>query len=195
MRIHYWLSLILITLMAWPVTPVSAQKTEYQVDTDAKNKVTFISDAPVEDFEGVTGNIDGYLLHTGDKLSEGSKLYFEVDLRTLDTGIGLRNRHMREDYLHTDKYPYAKFSGRVDKTWKGANGPEARVVGKMEIHGKKKELSLKGVLTPSDEGMRVRSTFEVKLTDHGIEVPQFMFMKISEVMKLVLDFQLKRVKG
>ena len=28
-----------------------------------------------------------------------------VDLRTLDTGIGLRNRHLRENYLEVDKAP------------------------------------------------------------------------------------------
>ena len=28
-----------------------------------------------------------------------------MDLRTLDTGIGLRNRHLRENYLEVDKAP------------------------------------------------------------------------------------------
>jgi hypothetical protein len=28
-----------------------------------------------------------------------------VDLRTLETGIGLRNRHLRENYLEVDKAP------------------------------------------------------------------------------------------
>jgi polyisoprenoid-binding protein YceI len=186
--------LILAVMLLFPLT-VAAQRVEYQVDTKAKNNVKFISDAPVEDFEGVTSKIDGYLVHDGEEVSAGSELYFEVDLRTLDTGIGLRNRHMREDYLHTDKYPYAKYSGNVSKAWKSGKGTEVMVSGNMDIHGKKKALDVRGVITPVSNGIRIKTSFEVKLTDHNIEVPQLMFVKISEVMKLELDFHLKRVKG
>ncbi|MBR9975172.1 MAG: YceI family protein, partial [Bacteroidetes bacterium] len=134
-------------------------------------------------------------IHEGEQLSAGSELYFEVDLRTLDTGIGLRNRHMREDYLHTDKYPYAKYSGKVTNAWKSAKGTEVMVSGSMDIHGKKKALDVRGIINPASNGIRIKTDFEVKLTDHNIEVPQLMFVKISEVMKLELEFQLKRVKG
>jgi len=186
---------VLIALLLGLTGTGMAQKTEYQVDTKAKNNVKFISTAPIEDFEGVTNRIDGYLIHDGDKLTADSELYFEVDLRTLDTGIGLRNRHMREDYLHTDKYPHAKYSGRITKLWKSAKGTEVMVSGSMDIHGKKKRLDVRGILTPTSGGLRIQTRFEVKLTDHDIEVPKLMFVKISEVMKLELDFRLKRVKG
>ncbi|MBK9304990.1 MAG: YceI family protein [bacterium] len=35
----------------------------------------------------------------------------DVDLAALDTGIGLRNRHMRENHLETDRFPQAVFRG------------------------------------------------------------------------------------
>lgn len=190
---HVRLPLVAILIML-PLA-AQAQRVEYQVDTKAKNLVKFISDAPVEDFEGVTTRIDGYLVHEGDALSNGSELYFEVDLRTLDTGIGLRNRHMRENYLHTDKYPYAKYSGRIVKAWESAKGLEVQVNGTMDIHGRKNTLNVKGVVAQTATGIRITTGFDVKLTDHNIEVPQLMFVKISEVMKLELDFHLKRVKG
>jgi len=34
---------------------------------------------------------------------------FDVDLNTLDTGIGMRNNDMKEDFLETGKYPSATF--------------------------------------------------------------------------------------
>ena len=174
---------------------VAAQGVEYHVDTKAKNVVKFISDAPVEDFEGVTNNIDGYLKHQGDAVTEKSELYFEVDLRTLDTGIGLRNRHMREDYLHTDKYPFAKYSGRITGVSEAGGKTTVSVKGSMDIHGVKKNLDITATLTKTATGMQAKSSFEVKLTDHKIEVPKFMFLKINEIMQLQLDFQLKKVKG
>ncbi len=184
-------TLLLLLLLAAPL----AAQTEYHVDKKAKNEVKFISDAPVEDFEGVTGSIDGYLSYGAGGVTDDSKLYFEVDLRTLDTGIGLRNRHMREDYLHTDTYPYAKFSGRITQFEKTGGAQKVTVRGSMDIHGVKKPMRVTGTLHDSGSSLRIKTEFEVKLTDHDIEVPQFMFLKIDESMQLLLDFHLKKVKG
>ncbi|MBR9978022.1 MAG: YceI family protein [Bacteroidetes bacterium] len=185
----------LLTLLLLLSTTAVAQKTEYHVNKKADNLVKFISDAPVEDFEGVTDNIDGYLTYSGDSWPDGSELYFEVDLRTLDTGIGLRNRHMREDYLHTEKYPYAKFRGRIGKATPSGKDITVQVNGEMHIHGKKKKMNVSGTLTPSGNAVRIQTKFEVNLEDHDIEVPKFMFLKISEIMQMVLDFHLTKVAG
>jgi len=186
------LTILALLLLA---IPLSAQKVEYHVDKSADNEVKFISDAPIEDFEGVTDNIDGYLIAGQGKWTENSDLYFEVDLRTIDTGIGLRNRHMREDYLHTDKYPYAKFNGRIATVSSNGGSYNVKVSGKMDIHGVTQPMDIEGTISEAGSGMRVKTKFEVKLTDHDIEIPKFMFFKIDETMQLVLDFHLKKAQG
>jgi polyisoprenoid-binding protein YceI len=170
-----------------------ADVAEYHVDRDSKNMVKFISDAPVEDFEGVTGHIDGYLLHEGKDLYRGSEVYLEVDLRTLDTGIELRNQHMRDNYLETDTWPRTWYKGAISNTWTDREGLKAKVKGTIFIHGVERELTVVGLFLPTENGYRIRTSFEVKLTDFDIEVPQLMFMKIDEVMQLELDFYIKRV--
>ncbi len=45
---------------------------EFQVDKSSKNLVKFISDAPLEDFEGKTDKIDGYIFWDGDDLTNKS---------------------------------------------------------------------------------------------------------------------------
>jgi len=172
-----------------------SQTVEYHVDKSASNVVKFISDAPIENFEGVTSNIDGYLIHRSNDVTATSSLYFEVDLRTLDTGIGLRNRQMRDDYLHTDKFPMAKFTGRIVSASEAGVGHNVTVRGVMDIHGVKKPMEITGSLAPSGSRLRLRSSFEVKLGDHDIEIPRFMFLKIDETMKLELDYYLIKVKG
>ena len=82
-------------------TPMGSASQEYHVDLDADNEVRFVSQAPIEEVVGVTDRIDGYVLLDGPRLEEGSategtQLYLEVDLGSLDTGLGLRNRHMRD---------------------------------------------------------------------------------------------------
>ncbi len=163
---------------------------EFNVKKSEKNQVKFISDAPIEDFEGVTNNIDGYLFYENE-ITNKSQLYFEVDLRTLDTGIGLRNRHMRENYLETDKFPIAAYTGMIYSAERiGENKFNVIVKGEMNIHGITRNQEVKGVVEITAKGVRITANFIVKLTDHKIDVPSLMFMKIDENMDLQLDFYL-----
>ena len=167
---------------------------EFQVDKSSENMVKFISDAPIEDFEGVTSSIDGYLFWEGDDLLNQSELYFEVDLNTVDTGIGLRNRHMRENYLHTDKYPKTHFTAKLIKAEKKSETEyEVEAEGKFFVHGVEKQKVIKGQLKKIDnEKYKVSASFIVALSDYNIEVPSIMFYKIDENMELTVEFYLKK---
>ena len=138
----------ILFLISFFILPQILSSTEYQVDKSKQNLVKFISDAPIEDFEGVTDNIDGYIYFEGENLTEKSEIYFEVDLRTIDTGIGLRNRHMRENYLHTDKFPKAQFKGKIISAEKVSDYQNSVTAeGEMKIHGVAKPLKIKGFTT------------------------------------------------
>ncbi|MFH1197484.1 MAG: YceI family protein [bacterium] len=185
----------IINLVTLLLIHTSIFATEFNVDKSKKNMVKFISDAPVEDFEGVTDIIDGYMYWEGDDMMNKSILYFEVDLTTLDTGIGLRNRHMRDNYLETDKFKYSSYEGKFKSIRKISDSEfEVEVDGTMNIHGITKTLPVKGKMIKTDNGYRILSQFDVKLTDYQIEVPKLMFVKISEVMELHVDFFMKQKK-
>ncbi len=163
---------------------------EYQVDKSAKNMVKFISDAPIEDFEGITEKIDGYIFWEGDDLLNKSDMYFEVDLNSVDTGIGLRNRHMRENYLHTDKYPITHFTGKMTKVEKKTDQEySVTAEGKFYVHGVEKQKTAIGVMKKvKNNQYKITTKFTVALTDHNIEVPSIMFYKIDEDMEIILEF-------
>lgn len=162
---------------------------EYQVDKAEKNNVKFISATTIQDFDGVTDNIDGFLYYEGDDLLNKSKLYFEVDLTTLDTGIGLRNRHMRENYLETDKYRTTTFSGKLIKADKlTENEYDVVVKGEIFIHGVTKEMTIEGKINRKERKLEIKTGFSIKLSDFDIEIPSFMFLKLSNNIKLELDF-------
>jgi polyisoprenoid-binding protein YceI len=167
---------------------------EYHVDKDRDNLVKFISDAPLEDFEGVTDKIDGYIFWEGEDLLNNSEVYFEVDLNSLDTGIGLRNRHMRENYLHTDKYPFTHFTGKLSRANEVGDGRyEVAAEGALFIHGVEKMITVNGIMITVDGGYEIQTNFTVALTDYNIEVPQLMFMKIDENMQLELKFYVEEI--
>lgn len=215
MRIELKKSLIyaLIGFCLIFVGAIESVADECHVDKSKDNMVKFISDAPIEKFEGVTDNIDGYVYWEGDGLStdtnlEGSEFYFEVDLNTIDTGIGLRNRHMRENYLETDKKPEYRFTHYTGKLTKIAPrpepGPEEKLVeggfvieteGTFYIHGVEQPYEIPILVTDLGDGQyHAECDFTVALTDFKVEVPSLMFYKIDENMELVLDFYLQIVE-
>ena len=162
---------------------------EYHVDKLAKNEVKFISDAPIENFEGVTDQIDGYLYFEDGDFIKKSQLYFEVDLNSLDTGIGLRNRHMRENYLHTDKYPTTYYKGEIIKSEK-VTDIESKIVseGTIFIHGVEQPLSVEATLIQNGKQFNIQCRYNVKLSDFNIEIPSIMFYKIDETMDIRINF-------
>lgn len=165
---------------------------ELNVDKQAPNQVKFISDAPLEAFEGVTENIDGYVLWSGDDIADSSEFYFEVDLNSLDTGIGLRNRHMRDDYLETDKFRFASYSGEIIKVeTKASDSLHIQAAGTFKLHGVEKPLNLAITVKKTGELYLAEAQFIVALTDYDIKVPKLMFMKVDENMAVFVNINLK----
>lgn len=188
-----WLSLPCVVVLLFVRVAVAA---DYQIDQDARNSVTFISDAPIEDITGVTSAIDGFVSWLADSLQEGtefdsSEFYFEVELAGLKTGIGLRDRHLRENYLETEEFPYASLAGQIDSVRFVIDTAIVHVSGIFSIHGVEQPFGTVCSVTQSGTSYRVSSAFEIRLTDYNIEVPSLMFLKVNEVIEVRLDFYLR----
>lgn len=187
-------------LIAASIFAAQVTAKEYHIDRERERRAVFISDAPLEDIEGVTDKIDGYVLWQGHSdlasinATVQSEFYIEVRLADLDTKIGLRNRHMREDYLETDTYPVASFSGAMsalegfdDSTF------TIELTGKFSLHGIEQERSVTARAVSEDGGYRVTSEFWVRLEDHRIKVPKLMFLKVDQNILVSVRFHLKEV--
>ena len=87
---------------------------EWNVKKSEDNLVKFTSSTTLLDFDGITDNIEGYIYWEGEKLfGEKNEIYFEVDINSVETGIGKRDRDMQEDVLETDKWAKTSFKGNV----------------------------------------------------------------------------------
>jgi len=178
--------------------PVAAQ--EFQVDLSAERTVRFISRASIEEFEGVTDKIDGYALLDGPTLTpevggNDTEFYLEVDLASIDTGIGLRNRHMRDNYLEVARYPFASYRGSIVSVASAPGGGAFRVTtrGDLTIHGVTRPMEIPCDVTAEGRGYRTRCSFQVLLSDHQIEIPSIMFLKLANEIRLELDFAMAPV--
>lgn len=174
--------------------PLGAQ--EYHVDRDAPRRVVFISATTLDEFEGVTERIDGYVLLDGEGVRPTSdpgigELYFEVDLASIDTGIGLRNRHMRENYLEVESHPYATLRATIDRIVPGEGGAvRVSATGDFSVHGVTRQRTVECSADPSGDGFDVNCAFPVLLAQHDIDIPRIMFMKLAPEVRLELSFRL-----
>ncbi len=183
--VRYFVLMMLISLPLW--------SEEYRVLMNGENSVTFSSKASIESFTGTTSQIDGYVLWEGaDPLNE-NEFYLQVPLATLDTGIGLRNRHMRDNYLQTDKYPLAQYSGKMIR-YEAANDSTylVDVDGLFTLHGVEQKLTLQGKVTIRGDRLHVQAPIQLKLADYKVKIPKFMFLKISELIDIKVDFEMVR---
>ena len=75
--------------------------------SDPRDTFQFSSDAPLEKIVGTTNNIAGKVIVHPDDITENLQAFFELDLATIETGIAERDKHLRSEYLETQKYPKA----------------------------------------------------------------------------------------
>jgi len=170
-------------------TPSLARAEKFLVHAGKENKVTFISKASMESFEGKTNKLEGTIDVNPANLGDSIAVHFEVDLASLDTGLPMRNKHMRENHLETAKYPKAIFEGAA------VRGPEAAalepakpkmfdVEGTFTLHGVSRRLriNISAAYTPQPKGDRIsfQTAFPVLLADYQISRPQFLFLKLAE---------------
>ena len=181
-------------------TTVLSGQQAYQVALESDRLVRFTSSTAIDEFEGTTERLDGLVLLNTEELTDRtggaeSEIYFEVDLASLDTGIGMRDRQMRNSYLEVDRYPYAAFGGTIEQVV-SLPGEMFQVTtqGILGIHGIEQERALTCNLATVNEGYRVNCSFSVFLSDHDIEIPKLMFLKLNNEIRMELNFILEPVE-
>ena len=96
---------------------------------------------------------------------------------------------MRDNYLETDRFPYATFAGAFASVVEGQDGTfQVTGDGDLSIHGHSRPVEVACAVALSGRGYRVRCAFEVLLSDFDIEIPKVMFMKLANEIRLELDF-------
>ena len=164
---------------------VYAAPRTYAVRNDGKNLASFHLPDALESIDGTTNEISGTI--TADATNpSASSVRIMVDLSTLDTGIALRNRHLRERYVQTGKYPNATFvsASIAPVAAIEPNQPvELAITGDFTMHGitRRMTLPVRVILIPETDITRASrgpgdwihatSTFKLKLSDFGIDVP------------------------
>ncbi|MCP5495688.1 MAG: YceI family protein [Leptospiraceae bacterium] len=147
--------------------------------------ILFRSEAPNETIVGkgskVSGNLD----------MKKKSVSVTIDLSDWSTGHNLRDKHMHENYLETQKFPLAKFEGYLQNF-----NPKTAIValkGKIFLHGVTQEVILEGELKKDSSGDYVFfSEFNILLSDYKIPIPKLLILKLNEKIQVRTKFNLKK---
>ncbi|KAA2245799.1 YceI family protein [Chitinophaga agrisoli] len=145
--------------------------------------LSFFSSAPLEDIEAKTDKgVAAINAKTG-------AIYFKVPVNTFQFKKKLMQEHFNENYLETEKYPWAEFKGKlsgpIDCTKNGTY--DVTVDGNMTIHGVQKAYTEKGTVTVNNGQLTATCKFNVKLEDHKIKIPTLVIKNIAEVVEVTVN--------
>lgn len=171
-------------------------KTYYFGTSEPRTNISFVSDADIEFIQGTTNKMDAATSQiTVDASGKQASGLLRVDVGTLQTGIALRDEHLRSAmWLDAKKYPWITL--KLDEIVEGKDGRTWTYKGKLTIKGVTKSVSGEVRVMPipttvkglgAGEWVRVRAKFDVDLHDFGVNIPQNVVSKVNRVWKISVD--------
>ena len=116
-----------------------------------------------------------------------------VELKTLDTGISLRNRHMLDNYLEVQKsedFETAVLSNiDVGALTSGVTEGQSRFTARLRLHGTTQPVAGHATMSRRESSVRVEASFPVRISDYGIADPRYLGVGVkNEVAVRVVFF-------
>lgn len=152
-------------------------------------KVTF--EASVPSFEEVKAKNEGVTFVLNPKTGEVASLALMKGFRFK---IALMEEHFNENYMESDKFPKATFKGKIenfDVKTLSATAKEYTIKGKLEMHGKAKDVVAIAKIRKTDAGIEILSTFTVNASDFNIKIPSVVKNKVSNTINITSEFTVK----
>ena len=151
--------------------------------------ISFFSSTPIEDIKAINEQTTCVLdLETGD-------LSFRIPIRGFIFKNGMMQEHFNENYLESDMYPNASFTGSIEG-WKDITLTEklqpVSLKGTMTIHGISKDIAESGNILMKENRVIGAATFKITAADYKIEIPKIIRDNIARVVDVTVELSLKK---
>lgn len=150
-------------------------------------KVSFQSQTPIEEIYAENNQVASIL-----KVDEAKNvLAFNVIMRSFKFEKALMEEHFNEKYVHSEKYPTAKFMGEfadgVDLTTPGVYKNVA-ISGTMTFHGVSRPVTVTADFEVGQNSeIKGYTTFKIKPEEYNIEIPKLVSEKIAKDIVVTVD--------
>jgi polyisoprenoid-binding protein YceI len=132
-------------------------------------------------FEAKTRNLSGDVAHAAEQGTMRGAL--KVELQTLETGIGVRDRHMKNNYLEVEKGPAFATATIEDIRIEKMEGKTV-FSGMLSLHGQKKKVTGAAELQQKDGKIRVQAQFPVKVSEFEIPAPTYLGVGVRDEIQI-----------
>ncbi|XMO86017.1 YceI family protein [Algibacter sp. AS12] len=148
-------------------------------------KASFFSETPVENIYAENNQVASILLLPKKTVA------FNVLLKSFKFEKALMEEHFNEKYVHSEKYPAAKFKGTfnedIDLT-EAKTYANVEIKGQMIFHGVTKPLNtIAEIIVNEDKTVTLKSKFPINLEAYNIEVPALVKDKIAPEIEVIID--------
>jgi len=176
MKYSFYFSFLLTTFII-----VETQAQKYHLSS---SKVSFFSEAPLENIEAVNTQARSIFDDSSGEIA------FIVPIKGFQFEKSLMQEHFNENYLESDQYPTAKFEGSLHNYNPEKTGDqEVRAKGTLTIHGVSQEVEVVGMIRKKEDNLYMQATFPVKVAEYAIEIPKVVFYNIAEEVEVRVQFQ------
>lgn len=173
-------------------------------DVHSLNEAVFTSRAAIVKMTGRTSQVEGEGEIDLDDPGKHPKGVVTIDVASFDTGIGLRNEHMR-GMIEASKYPTATFRLKALTAPKlvANSAVDGTVTGDLTFHGVTRTLTAPVSLVylpEQDKNYRpgdwvsVSTAFKIKLSDYGLKLPSALLgVKVADELAIELEGMAKGI--
>lgn len=175
------LRLLIVTLLV--ALPLAAQA---ELAVSGKAKVSFTAKGPGG--LKITGKTSDLTVS-----EDEDNITFTVDMKTVTTGIGLRDRHMKNKYVEVAEYPTVTIvvSRSAFRFPDGKTPTSGTIEALFTTHGQEKEVSLHYEVKKQKDRFQVEGDFNFNVEEHGIKIPTYLGVTVYPTMKASAKFKLE----
>ncbi|MEO8535501.1 MAG: YceI family protein [Flavobacterium sp.] len=152
---------------------------------------TITIEASVPSFQPVIGTNSAVTFVLNPKTGEIACLAL---MKGFEFEIALMEEHFNENYMETDKYPKAIFRGQIegfDANSLTGDYKDYIIKGKLELHGKSKDISVNAKITKTGSNIAIFSDFSVNTGDFNIPIPSLIKYKLDSKVNIKIVAILK----
>lgn len=181
-----WKEAGIILLFCFPLFSIAGNDILFRVQ---QGSVAFSSEAPLELIQASSDQLTGIL-----DISKG-QFAFKVPIASF-SGFNnpLQREHFNENYMETETYPNATFTGKIIEniSYDKKGVFRIRAKGKFTTHGVTQERIIPAEISVSPDKVIIRSEFRVLLSDYHIKIPRIVTNNLSKEIKVTVSALLTR---
>jgi polyisoprenoid-binding protein YceI len=147
--------------------------------------ISFYSHTPVENIKAENNQV----LSIAD-LSNGD-MAITILMKAFAFEKALMQEHFNENYIESDKYPKANFSGNITNLEDilAGNNSIALIKGNLTIHGITRSVTIESKITVENKMVHLHGKFKIAVADYDIKIPAIVRRNIAEEVEITFNLK------